>query len=69
MKKNSNMKPIPEYEGQNCTSNCRREGCEHAENFAEKKLEVEHDNETRHYEVVWKDKEPMLQVEKNIWLK
>lgn len=56
------IKPIPEYGGQYCTSDCRRNGCEHKENFEE-------ENGIKHVEVKWSDNGKMKQVDNNVFLK
>lgn len=56
------MNNIPEYGGQYCTSDCRREGCEHKENFEE-------ENGIKHVEVKWSDNGKMKQVDDNVFLK
>lgn len=74
MRRNSNMKPIPEYEGQWCTSACYNDyDCPHEERFEEemgiRHVDVKSNKETTHYEVVVVEGKPMTKVDNNVFLK
>lgn len=68
------MKPIPEYEGQWCTSACYNDyDCPHEERFEEemgiRHVDVKSNKKTTHYEVVVVEGKPMINVEGTILLK
>lgn len=61
--KTFSAKPIPQYEGQWCTSACYNDyDCPHEELFDEE-LGI------RRVEVKWSDNGKMIQKEEHIWLK